>query len=200
MFRVRRHGSADEHIAHPHQLIVRLARHPPDIPGRNLHDGVALRFVLAKAQDVVRCERGAPIVQEGEIASERLSDSADTLRCMRTLGVTLLALVGSCGGQTHDESRVPGDGAVEGFADASMVGSANAGADSGCVGLLCPSPSLFDAAAPPEDDASGDESQAAACPDGEVLCPTYCTNPVYSICVAIEDGGCGGPPWDCPQR
>ncbi len=54
-----------------------------------------------------------------------------------------------------------------------------------------------DAVPPPELDASGNESDAVPCPEGEVLCPTYCTNPGYSVCTAVGDAGCPGPPFDC---
>jgi hypothetical protein len=57
---------------------------------------------------------------------------------------------------------------------------------------------LFDASMPQEHDATGDESADAACPEGEVLCPAYCTNPGDDVCVASSDGGCPPPPFDCP--
>jgi hypothetical protein len=47
-------------------------------------------------------------------------------------------------------------------------------------------------------DAGTDESADAACPEGEMLCPTYCVNPADDVCIADSDSGCPGPPFDCP--
>jgi hypothetical protein len=71
VFRVRRGGAADEYIAHPYKLVVRLARDPQGIPRRHLHHGMALRVVLAKAQGGGRSQGGAAFAQRITSRRER---------------------------------------------------------------------------------------------------------------------------------